>query len=127
VKGLGREWQVKGVARQLLAVAGKRRGPGSAKKTGRQGATKLNKAASKSMQENSAVIADALLQSGMKGNMASLRYLFELAQGSQGETDVGKSRLTRSIASELAAEPPWHDELTDAKAKTGMGGREPES
>ena len=78
------------------------------------------------MQKNSTGIADALLLSAMKGNVASLRYFFELAQGSQKEMDVGKARLTRSIASELAAEPQWHDESTEAKAEVGMGGREPE-
>lgn len=78
------------------------------------------------MQEYSAGIAQTLLQNAMKGNLASLRCLFELAQRSQEETDEGKARLTRSIASELAAEPQWQDESTEAKAETGIGGREPE-
>lgn len=112
------------MARELLAGARKRRGPASAKKAGRQGATKLNDAVSESIQENTAGIAETLLLNAMKGNLTSLRYLFELAQGSQEETAVAKRRLTRSIASELAAEPQWHEELTDGKAQTGIGGRE---
>ena len=126
VKGLGPEWQEKGVVRQLLAVAGERRGAGGTKNAGRRKATKLNKAASKSMQQDSVWIAQTLLQNAMKGNVASLRCLFELAEGSQEELGVGEARLTRSIANELAEEPQWHDESTEETTVIGMGGREPE-
>lgn len=78
------------------------------------------------MQKHSTGIAETLLLNAMKGNAASMRYFFGFAQGSQEEADVGKTRLTRSIASELAAEPQWHEESTEAEAETGMGGREPE-
>jgi hypothetical protein len=113
-----------GVARRKLAVMGKPPVNGSGKKaagkkaTGR-GASMLNEAADKTLEENSSEIAKSLLANTLKGNVSSIRMLMELAGGPAESGKAGTKRRFRSIAKELAAEPEWSDDAIEAAAETG--------
>ena len=112
-----------GVASRKLAVISKPPVKGSGKKaagkkaTGR-GASILNEAAGKTLEENSSEIAESLLKSTLEGNANSARLLVSLAEGPAESGKAGMKRRLRSIAKKLAAEPEWSGETIEAAAET---------
>jgi hypothetical protein len=117
-----------GVASRKLAVISKPPVNGSGKKaagkkaaekkaTGR-GASMLNEAAGKTLEENSSKIAKSLLKSTLEGNASSARLLMSLAEGPADSEKAGMKRQIRSIAKKLAAEPEWSGETIEAAAET---------
>jgi F0F1-type ATP synthase membrane subunit b/b' len=95
---------------------------------GRNGKVKkLNKEARKIVDEKATEIAESLLNSTLDGHVLSARLLVELAEGNVEAEEAMTMRPLRSMAADLAAEPPWRGEETEAAAETCSGPREPES
>ena len=88
---------------------------------------KLNKEALKLVDEKAPEIAKSLYESTIKGHVLSARLLVELAEGDVEAEEAMTMRPLRSIALELAAEPQWKGEETEAGAEMCSGPREPES
>jgi hypothetical protein len=88
---------------------------------------KLNKEALKLMDEKATEIAQFLLNNTLDGQVPSARLLVELAEGDVGAEEALTMRPFRSVALELAAEPQWKGEETEAGAEMCSGPREPES
>ena len=75
---------------------------------------KMSAEASKTLEEHSAAIAEAMAKSAMKGSAAGTRMLVALAAGQFCVEEKQEKRRTRSLASALAAEPEWKDEGAEA-------------
>jgi len=88
---------------------------------------KLNEEAHKIVDENAGKIAQSLYESTILGHVLSARLLVELAEGNVDAEEAMAMRAFRSIASELAAEPQWKDEETEAAEEMCFGLREQKS
>ena len=89
------------------------------------GVAKLEKAAAKELTKKSDSIVKSLLDGTAPEDLKRIRFLYDLAGDS---TDLDESlRKRRSMALELAAEPPWRPEQTEADAETTTGTPESES
>jgi hypothetical protein len=69
---------------------------------------KLNREALKIVDEKAKEIADALFDSTIKGHVLSAKLLVDLAEGNIDADEAMTKRPLRSVATELAAEPPWN-------------------
>ncbi len=114
-----------GLSKERQAVAGRPRRTGAKKKAVGRGKAKMNAAAGKTLEEHSEKIANSLLNSTLGGNASSARLLFSLAEGQVDCEDEVAMQGLRSLAEELASEPQWAAEVTEAFAETGFGQREP--
>ncbi len=91
------------------------------------GARTLRQLAFQTVQDNGAEITESLLKRTLGGDFSSAKLLISLAQPrAEKEGTRKKTRRGRSAALELAEEPQWQDEETEATAETGFAGREPE-
>jgi hypothetical protein len=100
-----------------MATTWKRTVPGkNAPKTFKK-VKKLNEAALKMVDENATKIAQSLLKSTVDGHVLSARLLVELAEGDIEPEEAMAMRPLRSMALELAAQPPWKPE--SEKQETG--------
>lgn len=78
-------------------------------------AKNLNKAARKIVNENATEIAESLYQASKQGNLPFTKMLIELAE--KGQPVKGRRRRRGpSAAQELAAEPEWKPETTEASS-----------
>lgn len=94
---------------------------------GRNGkVNKLNKEAHKIVDENATEIAKSLYDSTLDGHVQSARLLVELAEGNMEAEEAMTMRPLRSMASNLAAEPPWNGEETETAAEICSEPREQE-
>jgi hypothetical protein len=71
----------------------------------RKGSQKLREAADKVMGRDSKKIAEALSENGKKGQLQSIRFMYELSDAEPDEVD-GASKI-RSMALEMANAPQW--------------------
>jgi hypothetical protein len=92
----------------------------------RAGVKKLRIAADKAIGLNSEKITASLMKQTLKGNVNSVKLLLSLAEPQPAQEKAGKRRGRRSAASELAGEPEWPGEPTEAGAEKDGGSREPE-
>jgi hypothetical protein len=98
----------------------KRGGPKSVGK----GSKTLHEAADKAVVRNSRKIAQRLLSKAIEGDLKSAMLLLSFAELEPEPEGAGKIRHKRSVALELAAEPKWPGEATDAEPGTGDRERE---
>jgi hypothetical protein len=116
------------LTRQRRAAKKTPRGTGSKKKAAGKGKAKMNEAADKTLAENSAKIAQSLLDNILKkGNVTSAKLLFALADGLVDCEDEGVMKHVFSLAEGLAAEQEWSGDEIDGAAEGCIDGREPES
>ena len=85
-----------------------------AKKSCNGTVTRLSEAARKIVDEHSDRIAEALMESVLKGDSMSSKLLNELALGNPEMKKALMKGPFRSLAMDLAAEPKWPRELADA-------------
>ncbi len=108
-----------------MATSWKQTGQGKAKGAGTfKKAKKLNEAALKMVDENATKIADSLVKSTLDGHVLSARLLIELAEGNIEPEEAMAMRPLRSMALELAAQPPWRPETENRKTSVGSWGPE---
>ena len=80
------------------------------KRRRKAGAEKMRKAADKVIGQDSRKIAEALSENGKKGQLQSIKFLYELSeQDAQSDEQSGAQKM-RSLAAELASAPEWRDE-----------------
>jgi hypothetical protein len=89
------------------------------------GVTKLGKAAAKELTKRSDSIVKSVWDGSADEDLKRIRFLHDLA-GDSTDLDEGL-RKRRSMALELAAEPPWRPEQAEADAETKDGIPESES
>ncbi len=116
--GIGGE-MIGGVQKQ--AVVWKPHGKGSQKKPVNPGKAKMNAAADKTLEKNSAKIAKALLNSTISGNASSAKLLFDLADGQIDLEEEGTMERLCSLAEKLASEPQWEGETAKSTAEPSIG------
>jgi hypothetical protein len=80
------------------------------------GTTKLKKAASKELLKNSGHLAKSILDNSAQEELKNIQFLCDMADDSTGP-DKGALRR-RSIALDLAAEPPWQPEPANQDTET---------
>jgi hypothetical protein len=73
----------------------------------RRGSQKLREAANKVMGRDSKEIAEALSENGKKGQLQSIKFMYELSEAGAEDDDREGARKIRSMALELANSPPW--------------------
>ena len=83
------------------------------------GATKLRKAAAKELSKNSGHITKSMLDYPAPEELKNIQFLCDIANDSKGPEEVPRNR--RSIALDLAAEPPWRPESADQGTETRGG------
>jgi len=88
------------------------------------GARTLRQLAFQTVQDNGARIAKSLLKQTLGGDFSSAKLLISLAEPrAEKEGARKKNRRGRSVALDLAEEPQWCDQETEATAETGFGNR----
>jgi hypothetical protein len=86
------------------------------------GARTLRQLAFQTVQDNGARIANSLLKQTLGGDTSSAKILISLGEPRGEKEGVRKkNRRGRSAALELAEEPQWRDEETEATVETGFG------
>jgi hypothetical protein len=83
------------------------------------GAAKLRKAAINELTKRGGSIVKSLLDSSASEEFNRVRLMYDMA-GDSAEVDDGL-RKRRSIALELAAEPPWQPESAERDMETAAG------
>jgi hypothetical protein len=83
----------------------------------KDGAERLRQAADKRVGRISEKLADLLSDKALKGDLASARVLFGLAERKKPIQEPVKKRRGPGLAERLAAEPEWKEE-------EGVGNRE---
>ena len=92
-----------------------------------RGRAKVNEASEMTLTENSEKIAKSLLDGILKGNAASAKLLFALAEGRIDCEDERTMQRLCSFAEKLASEPEWNDDEIEAAAEKGFDECEPGS
>jgi len=115
------------LVKERQAVTKKPRGTGSRKKAVNGGTAKMKAAANKTLKDYSEEIAVSLLNGTLKGNAAIAKLLIELANGKADCEDEAVVQRCRSLAEDLASEPKWVGEASEAEQETGLKERETES
>jgi len=83
------------------------------------GTPKLKKAAAKELSKNSGHLARSILDNSTREELKKIQFLCDLAGDSAGPD--GGPRKRRSVALDLAAEPPWRPEPTGQDEETAGG------
>jgi hypothetical protein len=83
------------------------------RKNGNGRVKKLNKEAFTIVEQKAHEIAESLFDSTVKGHVMSARLLVELAEGDVDVEDALLKRPLRSLALQLAEQPPWKGEDPD--------------
>ena len=91
-----------------------------------EGAQKLQRAASKALEDDCETIAKALAKSCKEGHIQSIKFVYELASLAEelGQGD-GAVKL-RNLAKELADQPQWTGEWIEEDAETEADNLGPE-
>jgi hypothetical protein len=106
------------LAGKKQAVVIKPRGRGAQKQAGGRGTIKMNAAANKTLEEKCRMIADALADKAISGNVNCAKLLYALAEGQIDFEDEGSMNRLSSMAEELASEVEWKDETPETDAET---------
>ena len=84
------------------------------KRTRKRGAQKMREAADKVIGRDSKQIAEALSKNGKKGQLQSIKFMYDLSErGAQSAEESGAQKM-RSLAAELANAPEWMGEPATA-------------
>lgn len=83
----------------------------------------LRRAANCVLQEQGVEIATALGNSSKEGKIPAIKLLYELAMGHQEPENAEEAGQFRSLADELAADPPWPGQRCEEDAETTAGRR----
>jgi hypothetical protein len=75
----------------------------------KDGAERLHQAADRRVGRISEKLADLLTEKALKGDLASARVLFGLAERKKPIQDLVKKRRGPGLAERLAAEPEWQE------------------
>lgn len=79
----------------------------STSKRRKRGSEKMRDAADKAMASASKDLAKALTENGKKGELPSIKFMYELSEaGAEDKREAG-SRKIRDLALELAKAPQW--------------------
>jgi hypothetical protein len=93
---------------------------GGAKRTPKDGAERLRRAADKRVGRASEELADLLESKALEGNLNSLKVLVMLAERKRPRPEPVKKPRVPSYAQRLAAEPVWRKE----REEMGTGNKE---
>jgi hypothetical protein len=77
------------------------------KSKARRGSEKLREAANKVIGRDSKKIAEALSENGKKGQLQSIKFMYDLSEKGAEEDEHEGARKIRSMALELANSPQW--------------------
>jgi hypothetical protein len=127
--GLGRVWKMSGLKPKVVAMNRKPRQKAkkgtTRKRTVKRGSEKMRDAADKAMARDSKKLAKALSESGQKGQLSSIKFMYELSEaGAEDHADEG-ARKIRDLALELANAPQWTGPLpseTEDDSEEGLVG-----
>jgi hypothetical protein len=106
------------LARKWQAAAGKPRGTGAQAQAINPGKAKLIAAVDKKVGENSDEMAKKLIEGFLKGNVTSIKLLFELADGNIDCENMPELSRVCSYAQTLTSERQSTDEEVEAAAQT---------
>lgn len=101
-----------GMVRQMSAskpkvVEIKKKKSKTTRSKARRGSEKLREAANKVMGRDSKKIAEALSENGKKGQLQSIKFMYDLSEQGAEEDEHEGARKIRSMALELANSPQW--------------------
>jgi hypothetical protein len=129
VRMYSREW-LSGIGGQMINIRRtlvmSESSPEPERKKVRSGADDMRAAADLVLQNNCMEIAAGLAKNSMEGHIQSSKFLYDLADENQklGGSEIHERLHT--LASELEAEPQWHEESSEETAESTGGSREPE-
>ncbi len=102
-----------GSSRKILQVQGKQVNPRNRSRKKAVGKAKLGKSAANELTKRSDSIVESALDGFAEEELKGIRFLFDVAGDSTNNEESLCGR--RSMALELAAEPPWRPEMADAE------------
>jgi hypothetical protein len=73
----------------------------------RRGSEKLREATNKVMSRDSKKIAEALSENGIKGQLQSIKFMYDLSEAGTSADEQEDARKVRSMALELSNSPQW--------------------
>lgn len=88
-------------------VESKKKNTSRKKTAAKRGAQKMREAADKIIGRDSRKIAQALSRNGQKGQLPSIKFMYELSEAGVATDDQDDARKIRSMALELASAPQW--------------------
>lgn len=88
-------------------VESKKKSTNRKKAPAKRGAQKMREAADKIIGRDSKKIAQALSRNGQKGQLPSIKFMYELSETGAASDDHEDAQKIRSMALELASAPEW--------------------
>lgn len=89
------------------------------KRKPKRGSEKMREAADKAMARDSKKLAAALSDNGQKGQLSSIKFMYELSEAGAEDQEHEGARKIRDLATELANAPQWTGPLPSEQKHDG--------